>query len=385
MPSLDPNSPVAQKLRDGLPDGTTPAWPGAVFGVWAGGEPVQLEAVGNSLRWAAPEGSGVEPVELPAADREAVDVDTIFDIASITKMFTSVIGQVIADRNQISLDTPLARFFGQYIPAGRDEVTLRHLLTHTAGLPPVNPIFRLPAEQRRHAVLASALQTRPGEAFAYSCVGFQTLGLWAEQVSGQSLTELLAETITGPLQMQQTGYCPIEPGSITETGIDPHRIAATELGIDPPRGMLRGVVHDEAAWSLDGRAGNAGIFSTARDLGRFGELLLNRGTLDGSEVLPERCFADMVRPQLRDGLNEDYQHGLGVRIGASTLLGPSPNAFGHGGFTGTALAVSPDHNLVMVLLSNRVHPRRETTGDIWRQRKALLDTAVTSHGTDRHA
>lgn len=379
---------VTARLRDSLTDGPTPAWPGAVFGAWRGGEEVHLAAEGDALRWRRGE-SAATWVELPPAKREPVDVDTVFDLASITKVFTSVICQSIADSERIGLDTPLAEFFDSYRAPVREQVTLRHLLTHTAGLPPVNPIFRLPAEQRRPAVLNSELLTRPGEAFAYSCVGFQTLGLWAERVSGESLPALLSRLITEPLGLESTGYCPLEPGFTTgpaggdpapTEGIDPGTIAATELGVDPPRGMLRGVVHDEAAWSLDGRAGNAGIFSTARDLGRFGQLLLGRGSLGSAEILPERCFAEMITPQLPEGMNPDYQHGLGVRIGASTLLGPSPTAFGHGGFTGTALAVSPEHDLVMVLLSNRVHPSRETTGDIWQQRQALLDAAVAAYG-----
>lgn len=370
---------VSARLRDGLTDGATPAWPGAVFGAWRGDQPVRLEALGDALRWEA-DAAGTSPVELPPQRRAPVTTDTIFDLASITKVFTSVICQVIVDREGIDLDTPLSRFFDAYRAPVREDVTLRHLFTHTAGLPPVNPIFRLPADQRRPAVLASELLSRPGEAFAYSCVGFQTLGLWAEKVTGRGLAELLAEIITGPLGLTSTGYCPTEPGSITVGGISPDRIAATELGVDPPRGMLRGVVHDEAAWSLDGRAGNAGIFSTTRDLGRFGRMLLGRGSLDGVQVLPERCFVEMVTPQLPEGFNPDYQHGLGVRIGATTLLGPSPTAFGHGGFTGTALAVSPEHDLVLVLLSNRVHPNRERTGDIWRQRKAVLDAAVAAYG-----
>lgn len=379
VPAPDPT--VSARLHDGLTDGRTPAWPGAVFGAWRDGRPVHLEAAGDALRWRAGTGA-TSPAELAPDDREHVGVDTVFDLASITKVFTSVICQIVADSERIGLDTPLADFFDSYRAPVRDQVTLRHLFTHTAGLPPVNPIFRLPAEQRRPAVLASELLTRPGEAFAYSCVGFQTLGLWAEQVTGEPLAALLARLVTGPLGLQRTGYRPLEPGfngDPSAEGIDPGDIAATELGIDPPRGMLRGVVHDEAAWSLDGRAGNAGIFSTTRDLGRFGEMLRGRGALGSVEILPERCFAEMVTPQLPEGMNPDYQHGLGVRIGASTLLGPSPTAFGHGGFTGTALAVSPEHDLVMVLLSNRVHPSRETTGDIWQQRKALLDAAVTAY------
>ncbi|MFX4272694.1 serine hydrolase domain-containing protein [Propionibacteriaceae bacterium Y1685] len=351
-------------LLSGLPEGATPAWPGAVLRVRTAGQPPTYEVVGDAVRWQD------ATSELEPSERTAMSAELIFDLASVTKVFTAVIALRVAHDHQLSLDSPVGDVLAPYGEGTRAAVTVRHLLTHTAGLPASLFTHTLPADQRLGAVLSAPLVADPGSRFAYSCVGFQTLGLWAQAVTGSSLATLLGELITTPLGLHDTGYTPVANGVAVE------RVVPTEWQDEPPRHLVRGEVHDEAAWALGGVAGNAGIFSTAADLGRFADLLLAGGTLDGVEVLPAAVHDQLISPQLPEHLTEGYQYGLGVRIGQPSLTGPSPSAYGHGGFTGTALAVSPEHDATVVLLSHKVHPTRTHVGDIAEQRRAVIDAAL---------
>lgn len=331
-------------LRAGCRDGATPRWPGAVLLVRRPGHEDAVAAV------------GVRDVDL--GDR--LTPDTVFDLASITKVFTAYAALATAEHAGWELDRPVGDALPSYARGDRARVTPRHLLTHTSGLPPTLRLHDRPAHERRPALLAAPLEAMPGERFAYSCVGFQTLGLWVEAVTGLPLTEVVREEVTAPLGLTHTGFRPRDRG-------ETRAIAPTEVMTDPPRGLVHGEVHDEAAWALGGGVGNAGLFAPADELAAFGAHLLAEGPLARA----------MRTPQLSPALaaQAGYQYGLGVRIGQRALTGPSPRAYGHGGFTGTALVVSPDDGAVVVLLSHRVHPTR-TTPEVAPVRQAVVDAAL---------
>jgi len=170
------------------------------------------------------------------------------------------------------------------------------------------------------------------------------LGELAHRVTGKTLDKLVADGITKPLQMRDTGYNP-----------DPkkkQRIAATEYQSAPPRGMVWGSVHDENAWSLDGVAGHAGVFSTAADLGRLARAVIN------GELLGESASIQMITNQTPDFA--DHDHGLGFEINQRWYMGDlaGPHTIGHTGYTGTSIVIDLQRSAYVILLTNRVHPNR---------------------------
>jgi CubicO group peptidase (beta-lactamase class C family) len=201
-------------------------------------------------------------------------------------------------------------------------------------------------------LLTTPLVSSPGTSFEYSCVGFLVAGLLAESVTGRGLAELVRDRVCAPLGFVDTGYLP-RPDQVL-------RCATTEWQPEIGRGLVQGQVHDENSWSMGGTGGNAGVFGTAPELARFGEMLRRYGTLDGVRVLTEQTVVEMTRDQLPPGVDPGFRHGLGVRIADPAFMGPlaDSGAFGHTGFTGTSLVVDRGRELVVVLLTNRVHPNR---------------------------
>ncbi len=322
-----------------------PLFPGAVGLLAHDGEIVATHATGDAVRYA--DGAGTE---LPPEERVPMREDTVFDIASVTKLFTSVATLQLVERGRIGLDTPVARYLPGFGIHAKHDVTVRHLLTHTSGLPPTLPLWQdHPDEESRiRAVLEVEPRSAPGSDHSYSDLNLITLGVLIERVTGDPLDRVIAERITGPLGMSDTGFTP-PPG-------ERDRIAATEFQTRPARGMVHGEVHDENAWALNGVAGHAGLFSTARDLAVFGQTLLTGGTYDGTRILrPET-----VRAMLTDRTTGDGSRGLGFELDAIRYMGglTSPSTAGHTGYTGTSLVLDPLSGSVAVLLTNRVHPSR---------------------------
>lgn len=331
----------------------------------ADGYRVELVSAGHAHRYADATGR-----ELPAEHQRRVDVDTVFDLASVTKLFTATAVVQLADRGLLGLDDPVGRHLDSYTFGDRGRVTVRQLLTHTSGLPAEVHYWRMPDPGgRRRAVLEESLEAAPGTRSRYSCVGYLTLGLLVERLSGLPLEEVVRRDICAPLGLTRTGYLPLRWLPDGPTGQARDQIAATELrpsgsgsGADGHEQDLRGVVHDENAASLGGVAGNAGLFASATDLLTFGRAVLDtlNGTPSGLGLSPAAA-AEMLRPQLPDGL-EAYQSGLGWRIddpGMMTGLLGRGRTFGHPGFTGTSLLLDADRDLVCALLTNRVHPSRD--------------------------
>ncbi|WP_163543534.1 serine hydrolase domain-containing protein [Occultella kanbiaonis] len=303
---------------------------------------------------------------LPTAQRRPLPADPVFDVASLTKLLTTVTALVQVDAGVLDLDRPVAEHLPEFaVDRAHERVSARQLLTHTSGLPPVLRLWEVPGtrEDRARHALGTDLRSEPGSAHAYSCVGFMVLGLLLERLTGRTLPTLLTETVTGPLAMTSTGY---DPRGVGE------RVVPTEYQSVPDRGLVCGTVHDEAAWSL-GASGNAGVFSTGPDLVRFAAAL----GADGPGLLSADSLALLRRDALpaseRDRVG--YGQALGMRLGDATFMGTDdPTVIGHTGFTGTSLVIDTEADLIVILLTNRVHPVR-TAFDAGPLRRAVTATA----------
>ncbi|GAB3934780.1 serine hydrolase domain-containing protein [Micromonospora vulcania] len=320
---------------------------------------VQHAAVGSAVRYAAVgPPPGLVGVELPADQQIATRPDTIFDLASVSKLFTTIVTMQQVERGRVDLDAPVARYVPEFAAGGKATVTVRMLLTHTSGLPAFTALWsRYPTPAERFAAaLATPLAAgaTPGSQYVYSDLGLIALGVLLERVTGRPLNDLVRDGVTGPLGMTDTGY---NPGPERRS-----RIAATEYQPYAGRGMVWGEVHDENAWSLGGVAGHAGVFSTAADLAVLCQSLLNGGEYRGRRVLR----SDTVRAMLvnynapLESAYPESDRGLGFELNKHWyMMGlSSPLGFGHTGFTGTSIVIDPLSHSFVVLLSNRVHPDR---------------------------
>jgi CubicO group peptidase (beta-lactamase class C family) len=332
-----------------------PGYAGAVALVNVNGRTTAHTAVGEALRY------GAGPVLLPADQRVAMRPDSIFDLASITKVYVAILALQQVDQGRIDLDSPVVQYLPEFTGAGKSAVTVSMLLSHTSGLPVGAKVTGYSSiAERWAATLATPLVDTPGRAFRYSSVGLMVLGKIIEKVTGKSLDRVLKDNLTGPLGLRYTGFNPNTWLSSTDRAT---RLVATDARSS--RGLLRGVVHDDVAYLLGGIAGHAGIFSTAEEVAVIGQLLLGGGSYNGTRILAE----DTVRRMLTNvnaGLpavdaerpNRPSDHGLGVVLNQPWFMGKlcSPQTFGHTGFTGTSLLVDPTRQLVLVLLTNRAHP-----------------------------
>lgn len=289
------------------------------------------------------------------AGQEPVAPTSVYDLASLTKVVAlTTLTMMAVDDGLIGLDDRVDRYLPAFTGPAKSAVTIRHLLTHSSGLPAHRPLWQ-ETDSRDAAlalVLATAIDTTPGARAVYSDLGAITLGQVVEAVYGKGLANLAERRIFRPLGMRSTRYRP--PRSWLA------RVAPTEN--DPWRGrMVHGEVHDENAAFLGGVSGHAGLFSTALDLLRFGEWLLGRqaGRAGPGPALRSPTAREFTR---RQDLVPGSSRALGwdtpsANSSAGNRLGP--NSFGHTGFTGTSIWIDPDRELVVALLANRVHPTRE--------------------------
>ena len=298
----------------------------------------------------------------------APDLGTLWDLASLTKVtgLTSAM-MLLVEARQIELDAPLQRYVPEFRGPWKDGVTIRHLLTHSSGLPAWRPLYKeadSPAAALALAI-ATPLDTMPGIRMVYSDLGLVILGDVVRRITGQPLEAFLRDRVFTPLGMRETMYRP--DSSLIE------RIAPTE--IDPWRQRhLRGEVHDENAFALGGVSGHAGLFSTGRDLVRLARMYLGEGVLDGRRFVAAATIDTFTTVQdstlSRRALGWETPNGTNS---AGRLM--SPRSFGHTGFTGTSLWIDRDRGIFVILLSNRVNPTREHRG-ITAVRTAVAD-AVT--------
>lgn len=339
------------------------AFPGGVLAVGHGGALVHLYPFGRLTY---------------DADAPPVGADTLYDLASLTKVVaTTTLAMILVDEGRLDLDRPMPEILPGFRGPGKEAVTVGHLLSHSSGLPATAPLYR--EIQGREAYLeriqAMDLVYPPGSRSLYSDLGIILLGEILERTAGQPFEALVRERVLAPLRMRDTLFRP--PAELLP------RIAPTE--VDPWRGrLLRGEVHDENAFALGGVAPHAGLFGTAGDLARFAQMLLDGGALDGRRGRRgprDHCMVSRQTVELftrRAGIpGSDRALGWDTKSAQGSSAGTlfSPRSFGHTGFTGTSLWIDPERELFVILLTNRVHPTREN--DLIREaRPAVADAVV---------
>ena len=271
--------------------------------------------------------------------------DTIFDLASLTKPFATTLAVMsLIEKGQIKIDAPLGRYLKEFRDKRFDEITIRRLLTHSAGLAayPPNHVVSSGFPSAASAIAKMPLDYPPGSAFQYSDTGFILLAEAVRRVSGSPLDRYLERTVYKPLGLADTSFHP-------KVSALP-RVAPTEFvnGV-----LLRGEVHDQRARLLGGVAGHAGLFSTSADLSRIIRMLLNRGALDGQRIFEAATVKEMWE-------SAPVGRALGWDVSSSYSKTMSPyfpeGSVGHLGFTGTAVWVDPPTRSYLIVLTNRVHP-----------------------------
>jgi CubicO group peptidase (beta-lactamase class C family) len=295
------------------------------------------------------------------------DGRTVYDLASLTKVVaTTTLAMMAVSEGRLDLDAPVQRYLPEFRGAGKERVTIRHLLTHSSGLRADRPLWRETpdADSALRLVNVTPLDTAPGVRMVYSDLGAIVLGEVIERIYGDRLDRLARRRIFAPLGMHSTRFRP--PVSWLP------RIAPTEYDTAWRKRIVRGEVHDEKAAWLGGVAGHAGLFASAEDLLAFGEWILNETERrkDGRTESGDRSNHS-VFPSFRPSVAAEFTRRQSLVPGSSRALGwdtPSPNSsagtrldstsFGHTGFTGTSIWMDPTRELVIVLLTNRVHPTR---------------------------
>ncbi len=277
--------------------------------------------------------------------REPMTPDTIFDMASLTKVIaTATCVMRMVQLGQVKLNDPVAKYIPEFAQNGKGDVTVRQLLTHYSGLRPdldLNPYWTGVEEGYKRAN-AEKLINPPGSAFVYSDINFVVLGELVQRVSGVPLDAYAQTFVFSPLGMNETRFLP--PAAWN------NRIAPTEH--DERTGqMLRGVVHDPTARQMGGVAGHAGLFSTADDVAKFAQMLLNGGGSILSPLIVEKMTTPQQPPNFTDvrGLGWDIDSPYSSNRGDLLPVG----SFGHTGFTGTSLWIDPTTNTYIMSANER--------------------------------
>ncbi|MFE9882891.1 serine hydrolase [Streptomyces sp. NPDC005784] len=332
-----------------------PWYAGAVLLAGRGGTVALHQPIGMAVRYAAYDEKTDTGVEFPADRQIPAAMDTVYDLASVSKLFTSILAVQQMERGALELEATVASYLPEFAGGGKQGITIRQLLTHTSGFRSWIPLYKAPTRQGKLQLIWDEVPLHPpGTAYLYSDLNLISLQLVLERITGRTLDTLLRDEITGPLGMDRTRYNP--PASWKP------EIAATEdarlpwSGLD--RGLVWGEVHDENAYSLGGVAGHAGVFSRAWDLAILGRTLLNGGAYGRARIL---------RPETVDLMFTDFntafpgdEHGLGFELYQHWYMGAmaTPRTAGHTGFTGTSLVLDPTTDSFLIVLGNSVHPVR---------------------------
>jgi uncharacterized protein YbbC (DUF1343 family)/CubicO group peptidase (beta-lactamase class C family) len=307
--------------------------PGAVLLIGHDGKVIYRKAYGER---------SLEPQRAP------MTIDTVFDLASLTKVIatTTAVMQLV-EQGKVRMNDPVAKYLPEFAQNGKEDITVRQLMTHYSGLEP-DLDLKMPWEGKDTAykmAFSDAPAQAPGSGFMYSDVNFIVLGALVERVSGETLDEYVVRHIFAPLKMTRTRFVP--PASWRA------KIAPTQY--DENEHMLWGVVHDPSARRMGGVAGHAGLFSTADDLAKFAQVLLNGG--DG--ILSAAAVEKMTTPEqppaapVLRGFGWDIDSPLSSNRGDFLPVG----SYGHTGFTGTSIWIDPTTQTYIILLTNAVHPR----------------------------
>jgi CubicO group peptidase (beta-lactamase class C family) len=300
----------------------------------------------------------IEPSE------EVMNKDTIFDLASLTKpIATATSIMILRDREKIELDD----FANTYLPAfacrGKEEVRIKHLLTHTSGLPAYTNAdelkndFGTPCPDKLiEKICGMKALSKPGEEFRYSCLGYIVLAKIVEVVSSENIDDFTRENVFSLLRMKHTTY---NPPAAWEKDIAATQIVKGQL--------LRGTVHDPLARLMAGTSGNAGLFSTAYDLSIYYQMLCNDGTFHGIKIISPEAVAMLTTAQLHG-----RAYGFDVHSSYSWVKDSyaPENTFCHTGYTGTSIVCDPASKTYIIILTNKSHPHDEGTAKSIRKKVA---------------
>jgi CubicO group peptidase (beta-lactamase class C family) len=362
-----PNTTISTFLSEHIASGD---FPSAVYLVAQKGAAVFADAFGHSV---------LEPY------RVANKLDTIYDLASLTKPL--VTGFLCARRielGELTLDSAVAHYVPEFDRTDKQMITVRELLTHTAGLPAWRPLYILTEQEPDRAAGAIAtldLEYKPGTKVIYSDLGFITLGILLERLTGHSFAQLAREDLIAPLKLEHTFFSPelaVQTGiAACENGNAYERDMCEQTGAgtyaDWRQRVIWGEVHDGNAYFLGGAAGHAGLFSTAEDI-----LILAKQFVAQHTTLfkPETC--ELFRTNMTEGLGEARSLGWQLAATKDSTAGPSlpPDSFGHNGFTGTSCWIDPQHDRIFILLTNRTHARELPFANINAVRREFHDLAV---------
>jgi uncharacterized protein YbbC (DUF1343 family)/CubicO group peptidase (beta-lactamase class C family) len=319
--------------------------------------------------------------------REAMTPDTIFDLASLTKVVATTTSiMILVEQGKVRLGDPVVQFIPEMKGEGRDAITIEQLLTHMTGFA---PDFDLRDrwngyDEAMKRLYREPLRNQPGTRFVYSDINYIALGEVVHRISGQMLDEFARRNIFAPLGMRDTGF---RPDAKLRSRIAPTEKRRGQMNYLGDSGVdagsegdqwLRGQVHDPTSFRMNGVAGHAGLFSTADDLAIFCQMLLNGGVYSGARILSPMTVAAMTQPHAvaesgaARGLGWDIATSFSSNRGDLFPLG----SFGHTGFTGTSIWIDPASDSFVIFLSNRVHP--DGKGDVGPLRGRVASIVASS-------
>lgn len=329
---------------------------------------VVLVARKGRVAWRRAYGSRVlEPVTEPMTP------DTIFDVASLTKVVATATSiMILVERGKVRLSDPVSNYIPELKGEGRERITIELLLTHRSGYAPDFDLKERWAgyDEAVKRLIKEPLRNPPGAGFVYSDIGYIALGEVVRRVSGTTLDKFARLNIFAPLGMRDTGFRPSQMLRKRIAPTEKRRGQMSYLGDSAENAgaegeeWLRGLVHDPTSFRMEGVAGHAGLFSTADDLAVYSQMILGGGQYEGVRILGPLSVAEMTRPRLvteagwTRGLGWDVSTSFSTNRGDLFPLG----SFGHTGFTGTSIWIDPATSMFLVFLSNRVHPNGK--GDV---------------------
>lgn len=359
IPELVPAAPQQVGMHPGLPAQLDSIIEAALADGAASGAAIAVGRYGRLIHI-----NGYGRIDHPV-DAPRVDPQTLFDLASLTKVVgTTTAAMILEEEGRLDLDRRVVDYVPEFDSPEKAPITLRLLLEHRGGLEAFARLFTefRGREQYLRQINLRPLRRAPGTTTEYSDWDLILLQLAIERVTGQGLDAFLQERVFGPLGMEQTRFNP--PIELRP------RIAATERDAQGRSVLIHGEVHDPNAWAIGGVAGHAGLFSTARDLAIFAQMMLNGGEYNGVRIVRPQTIARWTAPQVL---------GSSRALGWDTPSGESsagrffgPRSFGHTGYTGTSMWMDPERGTFLILLTNRVNPTSENAKHV-PLRRAVAD------------
>ena len=349
----DLNATLDSIMRVGIAEG---AAPGGVLAVGRYGRIVHMKGYGR---------------QDTAAASAPVDENTMYDMASLTKVIaTTTAAMILEEQGQLDLDRTVASYLPEFNAPDKAAITMRMVVTHRGGLEAFAALYKefKGRDQYLAQINLRPLKSTPGTETVYSDWDLILTQLVIERITGRTLDQFVAEKVFAPLGMSSTMFT---PDSVTYFS----RIAPTEIDTATGglmRGLVHGKVHDENAWAIGGVSGHAGLFSTTHDLSIFAQMLLNGGEYNGVRIVKPSTLARWTAPQSGSSSRALGWDTPSKNSSAGNYF--SARSFGHTGFTGTSLWIDPEKNLFVILLTNRVDPTRNNNRHV-PLRRAVADAA----------